>query len=344
MEVAFILSLEHPTLPKAEIKAVLKSENIPFTVKKDLEGLLILEIPQPSLETFKAAGRRLSFTHEIFQIYIKTDGSVLNMEIEDYPWNEVIISDYAVRVKKMGLKSGINTLKLEQDIGGLIKNKLGDRAKINLENPNIFLRTVLIDNLAFMGPRIVKISKKHFFELKPHKRPFFYPGSMSPKLARCMVNLTRIKGNDKLLDPFCGTGGILIEAGIIGARVVGADIDPKMVKGTIENLKYCNISDYDVFESDARKLELNYRVDGVATDPPYGISASTRGSESSELYEEALSSLQYLLKEEGLMCLATPHYMDINNIIEDTKFEIIEQHHIRMHKSLTRVISVLKKN
>ena len=46
MEIAFILSLEHPTLPKAEIIAVLKAENISFTIKKDFAGLLILEIPK----------------------------------------------------------------------------------------------------------------------------------------------------------------------------------------------------------------------------------------------------------------------------------------------------------
>jgi tRNA (guanine10-N2)-dimethyltransferase len=343
MEIAFILSLEHPTLPKAEIKAVLEAVNIPFIIKKDFDGLLILEIPPKSLETLITAGKRFSFTHEIFQIYINTDKSHLKMEIEKYPWNEIIVSDYAVRVKKMGIKSDINTLELEKDIGGLIKDKLGDRVRINLENPNIFLRTVLIDTFAFMGLRIVKISKKHFFELKPHKRPFFYPGSMSPKLARCMVNLTRIKNSDRLLDPFCGTGGIIIEAGIIGARVVGTDIDPKMVIGTIENLQHCDIKDYEVFQADARKLKLPYEVDGVATDPPYGISASTKGSDSSKIYEEALLSLENLIKDEGLMCLATPHYMDIHNILKGTKFEIIEQHHIRMHKSLTRVITVLKK-
>ena len=343
MEIAFILSLEHPTLPKAEINAVLKAEDISFTIKKDFGGLLILEIPQTYLEILKTAGKRLSLTHEVFQIYINTDKSHLKMEVEKYPWNKMLLSDYAVRVKKMGLKSDINTLELEKEIGGLIKDKLGYKAKINLENPDKFLRTVLINNFAFMGLRIVKISKKHFFEKKPHKRPFFYPGSMSPKLARCMVNLTRIKSGDRLLDPFCGTGGILIEAGIIGARVVGTDIDPKMVKGTIENLQHCDINDYEVFKSDARKLKLPYKVDGIATDPPYGISASTRGSDSSKLYEGALLSLEHLIKDEGLMCLATPHYMDINNILKGTKFEIIEQHHIRMHKSLTRVISVLKK-
>ncbi len=42
--------------------------------------------------------------------------------------------------------------------------------------------------------------------------------------------------------------------------------------------------------------------------------------------------------------MATPHYMDIEGLIQGTNFEIIEQHHIRMHKSLTRVISLLKKS
>ena len=41
--------------------------------------------------------------------------------------------------------------------------------------------------------------------------------------------------------------------------------------------------------------------------------------------------------------MATPHYMDIMGLIEGTNFEIIEQHHIRMHKSLTRVITLFKK-
>lgn len=201
-----------------------------------------------------------------------------------------------------------------------------------------------MDDEAFLGLRLIKIPKKHFFELKPHKRPFFYPGSMSPKLARCMVNLTRVRSGERLLDPFCGTGGILIEAGIIGARVVGTDIDPKMVKGTMENLQYCDIKDYEVFREDVRNLKLPYKVEAIATDPPYGISASTRGEESHKLCADAIISLENLIKDDGRICIATPHYMEIQEFLEGTKFKIIEQHHIRMHKSLTRVISVLVKD
>lgn len=349
MEVAFILSLEHPELPKAELKAVLEAENVPFVIREEFEGLLILEvpeileIPEGSLESFEVALERLSLTHEAFRISIDTDMASLMSEAREHPWEKVIAGDFAVRVKKRGIKSEIDSLVLEKELGGLIKHKLGDRVQVNLENPEIFIRTVIMDDRVFMGPRLIKISKKHFFELKPHKRPFFYPGSMSPKLARTMVNLTRIKRGERLLDPFCGTGGILLEAGIIGARVVGADIDYKMVRGTIENLEHCNIREYEVFEADVRKLTLPYQVDGVATDPPYGISASTQGTESRRLYADALLSLEHLIKDDGLVCMATPHYLDICQLVKGTKFEIIEQHHIRMHKSLTRVISVLRK-
>lgn len=346
MEIAFKLSLEHETLPEAELKAVLKAEKISYTVKRKFRGFLILEITEASIgssEEFIRSLSRLSLTHEIFQVGINTQLNKLSSKIQLYPWKEIMNGEYAVRVKKMG-KSDVNTLELERKIGAIIKEKINGKYKVNLENPLVFLRTVIIDDEAFMGLRLIKIPKKHFFQLKPHKRPFFYPGSMSPKLARCMVNLTRIKRGERLLDPFCGTGGILIEAGIIGARVLGTDIDPKMVKGTTLNLQYCGINDYEVFKEDVRNLKLPYQVDAVATDPPYGISASTKGEESQILCGEALSSLEDLIKDDGRICMATPHYMDMGRILDGTKFKITEQYHIRMHKSLTRVISVLIKS
>jgi tRNA (guanine10-N2)-dimethyltransferase len=343
MEVALVLSREHQTLPRAEVEAVLETERMNYLVKKEQEGLLILDLPDESPKNLFKIVRRLSFTHEIFQVLIWTDEDRLTAEVEKFPWSEIIKSDYAVRVKKMDKKSTLNTSSLEWKVGGIIKDDLGEKAQVKLKNPSFLIRIVLLDGEALLGHRIGEISKKHFFNLKPHKRPFFYPGSMSPKLARCMVNLTRIQRGETLLDPFCGTGGILIEAGIIGARVIGTDIDYKMVKGTRENLEHCGIHDYQVFQEDARKLELPSKVDAIVTDPPYGISASTGGEKSEDLYRQSMISLEGLIKDDGLMCLATPHYLNLDEVLAGTKFKIIEQHQIRMHKSLTRVISVLEK-
>lgn len=345
MEIAFILSLEHETLPEAELKAVLKTEEIPYSIKQKFNGFLTIEIPDKYFsdsDSLISKLNRLSMIHEVFQVLIDTPEEKLSYEIQRYDWNKIITGEYAVRVKKKG-KSDINTLGLEKTIGGLIREKTRDKYGVNLKSPEIFIRILLLDGRAFVGLRILKISKEHFFQLKPHKRPFFYPGSMSPKLARCMVNLTMVKTGERLLDPFCGTGGILLEARIIGSRVVGTDIDPKMVEGTIKNLQYCDVANFEVFKADVRKLKLNYKVDAVATDPPYGISASTRGEESHKLCEDAILSLENLVKDGGRVCIATPHYMEIEEFLKGKKFKILQQHHIRMHKSLTRVISVLEK-
>ncbi|MBZ2165321.1 TIGR01177 family methyltransferase [Methanobacterium spitsbergense] len=343
MEIVLILSQEHQTLPKAEVEAVLNAESIPFSFENQYEGVLILNVPDEYSKSLKTFGKRLSYTHEVCKLLIETDKVHLNSEIQTYPWKDIIIKDFAVRVKRMDKDDKFDTTDVEWEIGGLINNNI-EGAKVNLKDPSSFLRLIYINGKIFVTERLFKIEKKHFYNLKPHKRPFFYPGSMSPKLARCMVNLTGVKKGDLVLDPFCGTGGILLEAGIMGAKVIGVDIDEKMVNGTIKNLNYCGVKDYQVFQGDARKICLHNKVKAIATDPPYGISASTGGEESQNLYAEALVTMAEILTDTGRLCMATPHYMDIEELIQGTNFEIIEQHHIRMHKSLTRVISILKKS
>ena len=337
MEIVFIMSQEHNTLPMAEIEAVLNAEGVPYNLKNQYEGILILDIPDNYLKSLQDVGKRLSYTHELCRLIVETDKNHLKSDVEKVEWKDIIRKDYAVRVKRMDKNDKFDTSTVEWDIGGIIKGVVGD-LNVNLKDPSNFFRLIFVDGKILVTERLFRIDKKHFYNLKPHKRPFFYPGSMSPKLARCMVNLTGIKNRDILLDPFCGTGGMLIEAGIMGARVVGADID-----GTKKNLEFCGVDTHDIFKQDARKIELPYKVNAIATDPPYGISASTGGEESQNLYTGAIIRMEELLIKKGNLCMATPHYMDIKGLISGTNFEIIEQHHIRMHKSLTRVISLLKK-
>ena len=41
-----------------------------------------------------------------------------------------------------------------------------------------------------------------------------------------------------MVDPFCGTGGIAIEAALQNIRALASDLDSRMVEGTKENLKW----------------------------------------------------------------------------------------------------------
>jgi tRNA (guanine10-N2)-dimethyltransferase len=350
MELFLILSRENDTLPSAELKSVLEAENIEFNSKTYEWGIMGLEIPDGAhdgLETAQILAKRLGYSHEICQLLMETTLDELEDDISNLNWNDILDQNFAIRVKNVGtgLKNElkIDSLESEKKLGAIIKSDVGDSIPVKLEDPSTFIRVLIMDKKVLIGKRLAKIDKKHFHNLKPHKRPFFYPGSMSPKLARCMVNLSRIVPGDLLMDPFCGTGGILIEAGLLGARLIGSDIDWKMVKGTAENLEHCGIKDFTVFQSDARQINLDEKVQAVVTDPPYGISASLAGEESGKLYADFLAAVSVNMLEKGIICMATPHYVDVNELIKGTKFKILERHEIRMHKSLTRVISVMEK-
>lgn len=363
MDLLLIQSQEHETLPLAELKAVLTCENIDCDVEVITQGLILLKSLNELdfYKNYKTLVRRLAYTHEIHELILRTDLNNLESGFNSVNWNDYIEEDFVVRIKRFE-KVNIDTTDVERRLGHLIlssNNTASDTSgkadvaelKVNLNNPKSFIRVVATQKEVFIGIEKFKLNKKHFQNLKPHKRPFFYPGSMSPKLARCMVNLSHIKEDQLLLDPFCGTGGILIEGAMIGTKLIGSDINWKMKNGTLINLDYCSNLDYcDICENDyeahhidVRELKLYKKVDAVVTDPPYGISTSTGGEKSGKIFHQFLESIDYNMKENAYLCIAHPHYLDIDPFLNELGFKLLERHKIKMHKSLTRIISVIKK-
>ena len=229
MELLCIQSQEHPELPKAELKAVMECENIDANLSVVTEGLVILkDISKNNCDNYyEILTKRLGYTHEVHEVITTSSVDTLTDDILCVDWSEYIDETFAVRVKRF--HSDIDTVGTERKVGSLILEKCND-IKVNLKKPKSLVRIVAFGDKLYVAIEKIKLNKKHFENSKPHKRPFFYPGSMSPKLARCMVNLSRVNAGDLVLDPFCGTGGILIEAGLIGCKVVGSDIYWKMKK------------------------------------------------------------------------------------------------------------------
>ncbi len=342
MELLCIQSQEHPLLPQAELRAVMECENIEADVNAITEGLVVLENISPDKidDYYAILTKRLGYTHEVHEIIKKSSVDSLNEDISSIDWSGYISESFAVRVKRFN--SQIDTVATERKAGSLILENYSD-IKVKLRNPNSLVRLVAFENDVYIAIEKIKLNKKHFQDSKPHKRPFFYPGSMSPKLARCMVNLSRVTEGQLLLDPFCGTGGILIEAGLIGCKVVGSDVYWKMKNGTSINLDYYGITDYRTFNIDVRELKMYEKVAAVVTDPPYGISTSTGDIEGNDIFKEFFNSIYDNMRDDAYLCMASPHYVDLKPLADDVGFEIVEQYGIKMHRSLTRIISVIRK-
>jgi tRNA G10 N-methylase Trm11 len=96
-------------------------------------------------------------------------------------------------------------------------------------------------------------------------------GMLPPKLAQVMVNLGAGDGKDlTVYDPFCGVGGVLTEAALIGHKVVGSDLDERMVEFSQKNLTAMKLEG-DVFIHDAKQKlnESDYRKYDVIVSEGY---------------------------------------------------------------------------
>ena len=131
-------------------------------------------------------------------------------------------------------------------------------------------------------------SVRDYGERRPTDRPFFQPGSMDPLFARALANIAGARPNARVLDPMCGTGGVLIEAGLVGADVLGLDAQGKMVRGARQNLATF-LATFEVCRGDATALPLcDDSVDAVVFDAPYGRQSKIVG-DLAALVEDALT-------------------------------------------------------
>ncbi len=186
------------------------------------------------------------------------------------------------------------------------------------------------------------MQRESFEERRSPKRPFFSPISMHPRIARFMVNVSNTPPQGVLLDPFCGTGGILLEAGLMGRRAIGIDLSLQMTSGAKLNLKYFGIRDVTVINGNFLEIEISQRVDSIVTDMPYGRNAPMHRQHLRELYEASIVKFSEIL-EAGKRCVLAVSDPDLLAGTENffTTVGIIEH---RIHKSLTRHYVVLQRS
>ena len=107
-----------------------------------------------------------------------------------------------------------------------------------------------------------------------------------------------------------------------------------MVLGTRTSLR-SNGSPPDLAVGDAgRPPLLPGTVHGIATDPPYGRAASTRGEAIDRLYARAFRAFAELLPRGGHLAIVLPSEKWIERGSESLEF--VEAHALRVHRSLVR--------
>ncbi|GFQ68820.1 hypothetical protein TNCT_8091 [Trichonephila clavata] len=143
-------------------------------------------------------------------------------------------------------------------------------------------------------------------------RKFIGNTTMDPLLSLVMANMAEIKSGDIVLDPFVGTGGLLVAAAHFGGYVLGTDIDYLMLHGKDKSSRLyrkrrapgeCILTNMKQYGYESRYLDVivsdaalplwrcHSFFDAIITDPPYGIRESTEriGSEKDYKIPEHLA-------------------------------------------------------
>ncbi|HWQ99868.1 MAG TPA: hypothetical protein VN397_03420 [Candidatus Methylomirabilis sp.] len=156
-------------------------------------------------------------------------------------------------------------------------------------------------------------------------------GMLPPKLARMMVNLAQVDDGMTVLDPFCGSGTVLMEAALAtkASRIVGTDVDVKQVDATNRNTDWLVSRNVITPDDRARTRAIASNVKGLGAHlKPKSVSRIVtegdlgpplRGSETQKqldknrdaitrLWRDALTALRPLLSELTRLVIVWPSY------------------------------------
>lgn len=139
--------------------------------------------------------------------------------------------------------------------------------------------------------------------------PFQRPVSLKPKLARAAMNLAAVRPGDRIVDPFVGTGALLLEGVLLGALVSGIDRDAEMVRGTARNFEHLGVAADRLVVGDAAEAASGFEVGSVraiVTDPPYGRASGSGGEDVGSLVARVLSAWAERIAPGGRILLITP--------------------------------------
>ena len=332
----FILSGEHISLPAAEILAILDSEKISTDHLESSYRLLKLESSPRALQ--HVSNRSLMYdkcgyilgecSADSKEIHRLVAGLQLDTHIDG-------AKCYAVRSQRLGgVEKEIKRTQLERSIGALLKDR-APKLRVQLDEPDLTFLCIIYEKSFLFGLTEHARPSGPISRRRPRKRPVFHPSTMPPKIARCMVNLSRARPGEFFADPFCGVGGIVIEATLIGCQVVAVDASTRMLRGVRRNVTHFGLQASGLITGDARSLPF-HDLNSIATDPPYGRDSSTRGVKVNDLIREFLHGASVSMHRSAHLCISAPSEVQLTDYARDAGFKIKERHLARIHRSLTR--------
>ncbi|WP_410766268.1 methyltransferase domain-containing protein [Haloferax sp. DFSO60] len=314
----------------------LAGEEDDFAAREAESAATGVDIVAPGLATARGVdfdrARTLAYTRRMVELVGHCDPDIESARSLVEAANIDREGTVAVRARDVRRLTGVSTSDAEMSIGSaLVERGFG----VDLDDPDHELRVYFSEGKCLVGWTAVE-SIRDYGDRKPTDRPFFQPGSMAPLDARAFVNIAGAKPGARILDPMCGTGGVLLEAGLAGADVVGVDAQEKMAYGAQENVDHY-VGSGNVVRGDATSLPFcDDSIDGVVFDAPYGRQSKIARHTLEDLVRGALSEVRRVSGQ--CVMVADRSWVDV---AEDVGWDVEQVFERRVHRSLVRYVHLL---
>lgn len=321
------LSAEHPTLPRAELDAL--AEMVGGSVVEQDASVAHVEAPEGSARWFI---ERAGLAHAVSALWWTSPATPRAVVP---PFGRIALKGerFAVRGRRVeGMHEDFPLTDTCAAIGAL----LAVSGKVDLKAPELEIRLLLAEEV-HVGALLGVVDRKAIDARHVKHRAHFAPVAIHPRYARALVNLARVKPGDRVADPFSGTGGLALEAALLGARVYASDLDPRMVEGTRATLAQFGAPECVLDTRDVGELPefTGGALDAVVSDPPYGRSSTTNQEDIAALYDRFFDAAHAALKPGGRLAYITAS-AELRDRAEARGFRRVESHDQRVHRSMTR--------
>ncbi|MEK6949480.1 MAG: DNA methyltransferase [Nanoarchaeota archaeon] len=355
----FVLSKAMPDLAAAEALALTNAKEF-----KLFGNVLIINLKNEKI--IGKLAERLAYTNYVCSLLFESSYKDFIENMENFGWDKVYKGSFCVRVHKItqiknssikkinknyNIKNPeIDKLYPEKELASFVWRKVKN-PKVDLENPKTRIDIFFAEKRIYCCLLLKKVDE-YYESRRSHLRPMPSPISLHPRLAKAMVNLTGAGEGEIILDPFCGSGGILIEAGLMGLRTEGFDISRKMIWKSMVNLRHYGIKDCKLGAKDFFKIKKKYRY--IVADFPYGLNTAIMGNVRvtksnrkqikqylDKFYSGIIKKLEKILLKKAVVIF--PSYFNYNKFIKKSKLKLINEFDSYVHGNLTRKIVVLEK-
>jgi len=267
----------------------------------NLEGQVFVEGSEPALSEVSLQMRSVFYVmrqvHHFLLPCEATDLNVIYQELLELDFPEM---DSAQTFRVTTQRSGqhpFQTIDVQGIAGAALIQRYGKA--VSLEDYEVNVRVDLYDRLCLVS---VQQNRER---LDRRQKKVWQPRiTLKPTIASAMLQLCKWQGKGRLLDPFCGSGTILIEAATVfpHVEIYGSDHREEAVIGVQDNITAANLAHrIQIQQLDARDLETSYPPSyfrAIVTNPPYGMRLGSKMN-FDRLYFKFLRGAEKILEPGG---------------------------------------------